>query len=62
MINFSLKVEKLFSYSFIFILLDTLIRLILLDTVIYDLKITHNLGAEGGELSESIIRVDFRHD
>ena len=34
---------------------------ILLDAVIHDLKTTHSLGAEGGELSESTIRVDFRH-
>ena len=34
---------------------------ILLDAVIHDLKTTRSLGAEGGELSESTIRVDFRH-
>ena len=34
---------------------------ILLDAVIHDLKMTRSLGAEGGELSESTIRVDFRH-
>ena len=35
--------------------------MILLDAVIHDLKTTRSLGAEGGELSESTIRVDFRH-
>ena len=35
---------------------------ILLDVVIHDLKITHSLGAEGGELLESIIKVDFRYN
>ena len=33
----------------------------LLDAMIYNLKTTCSLGAEEGELSESIIRVDFRH-
>ena len=37
------------------------VLLILLDAVIHDLKMTRSLGAEGGELSESTIRVDFRH-
>ena len=37
------------------------VLLILLDVVIHDLKMTRSLGAEGGELLESTIRVDFRH-
>lgn len=37
------------------------VLLILLNVVIHDLKTTHSLGTEGGELLESIIRVDFRY-
>ena len=35
---------------------------ILLDVVIHDLKMTCSLGAEEDKLSESTIRVDFRHN
>ena len=37
------------------------VLLVLLDIVIYNLKMTHSLGVEEDKLLKSIIRVDFRH-